>query len=129
MIGPYKKTLKPIKTENKCGLLYWDNLFDQFDTKRIFYLQDCDDLNETNNMRGKHINKDCNEILVLLQGELIITLIDMNDPDPDIPMETRATYKYECNKNDYVHIPLNYYLEIEILTKNTVYFVLCDNIC
>lgn len=119
---PYKRTLSPIKTENKCGLLYWDNLFDHFDTKRIFYLQDCDDLNEINNIRGKHVNKDCNEILVLLQGELIITLIDMNN-------EThQETYKYKCQKNDYVLIPINYYLEIEILTKNTVYFVLCDNI-
>jgi len=127
MTIPYMKKLKPIKTENKCGLLYWDNLFDQFDTKRIFYLQDCDDLCKENSMRGKHVNKDCNEILVLLQGELIITLIDMTDPTIQDPIN-RTTYRYECHKNDYVYIPIDYYLEIEILNKNTVYFVLCDNI-
>lgn len=117
MIIPYKKTLLPIKTENKCGLLYWNNLFDTFDTKRIFYLSECTDLNNINKIRGKHVNNDCNEILVVLNGQVKITLNLNND-----------TYIFDCNKNDYVYIPLGYYLEIEILTVDTIYFVLCDNI-
>lgn len=114
---PYKKTLSPIKTENKCGLLYWNNLFDNFNTKRIFYLSECDDINNDNSYRGKHVNNDCNELLVLLQGEINI-LLSKDD----------IIYNYKCSKNDYVYIPIGYYLEIEIKTKNTIYFVLCDNI-
>ena len=114
---PYKNTLSPIKTENKCGLLYWNNLFDQFNTKRIFYLSECCDLNETNKIRGKHVNNDCNELLVMLNGKIKIVL-----------KKEENIYEYECIKNDYVYIPLGYYLEIEILTKDTIYFVLCDNI-
>lgn len=114
---PYKKTLKPIKTENKCGLLYFDNLWDQFDTKRIFYISDIDDLDETNNTRGKHINYDCNEILVVQKG-----LITVNLKKDD------QSYTFDCKKNDYIYIPKYYYLEIIIKSKDTCYFVLCDNI-
>lgn len=114
---PYKNTLKPIKTENKCGLLYWDNLFDSFNTKRIFYLSDCQNLNENNKTRGKHINYDCNEILVLLKGKIKIFI-----------SKDKKKYNYTCDSNDYVFLPKNYYLEIEILDKDTIYFVLCDNV-
>ena len=117
MTIPYKKTLSPIKTDNKCGLLYWDNLFDSFNTKRIFYLANCNDLNDNNKIRGKHVNNDCNELLVVLKGNIKITLV-----------KNEQQYIFDCFVNDYVYIPLGYYLEIEIVSEDTIYFVLCDNI-
>jgi mannose-6-phosphate isomerase-like protein (cupin superfamily) len=113
---PYKKSLEPIQTTGKCGLLYWDNLFDQFPTKRIFYLSQCQDLDSTNDTRGKHVNHDCNEILVVLQGSIEV----------DLTVEEK-TYRFECMPNEYVFIPIDHYLEIKILSKDTIYFVLADS--
>lgn len=117
-VKPFKRKLIPIKTKNKCGLLYWNNLFEKFITKRIFVLNDCHDLDETNQIRGMHVNNDCNEILIILQGEIIITLKNEDQTEQ---------YTFHCFKNDYVFIPMHHYLEILIVDKSTIYFVLCDN--
>jgi homogentisate 1,2-dioxygenase len=112
---PYKKNLSTVKTK-KPGKLHWSNLPEAFDCQRILILSDFSDLTETNKERGNHANPDCNELLFIVQGKANISLESGEEK-----------HLFTCCKNDYVMIPKNYYLNIEIIHKNTVCFVLCDS--
>lgn len=112
---PYKISLDPVTTENKCGVLMWKNLINSFDTKRIFLVTNCGDLDKHNKFRGLHSNPEFNELIIMSSGQIHICL-------------TYATnhYEYICDPGDCVFIPKKYYMTIEIKNKNTQYTVLCD---
>lgn len=112
---PFKNKLSDIKTKGKSGILSWINLENEFNVKRIFTLSNFNDLVEENKYRGLHKNTDFNEILILISGSINITLTK------------DKSYNYKLVKNEYVYIPKNYYLTIEILSKDTNYLVLADN--
>ncbi len=110
--------LTSFKTKNKPGTLHCLNDLN-FNTKRIFYIDNFEEkLLVNNNKRGLHANINFNEILIILEGEIQITLIDKN------------CYKIIKNikKNDYIFIPKMNWIEFSILNNDTIILVLADEI-
>ena len=125
---PFKKSLSSIKTEGKPGSLSWANLTEEFKVKRVINLSNFTDLNESNKTRGQHANPDCNELLFILQGNIRVFLREDIPSDPNKnPFAYSNEYHFTCKTNDYVMIPKNHYLEIEVMSKDAIYFVLCDS--
>jgi hypothetical protein len=118
-----------INTSGKPGTLHCLNEMN-FNTKRFFYLDNFNELDEfkieyleldkkmINSKRGFHANINFNEFMIVLEGEIEIKLIDKN--------------QYEIikklAKNEYIYIPKMNWVEFEILNKNTIIFVLADEI-
>ena len=119
---PFKKSLSSIKTEGKPGSLSWTNLTEEFKVERVISLSNFTDLNESNKTRGQHANPDCNELLFILQGNIRVFLQE----GLKINIKKKEYY-FTCKTNDYVMIPKNHYLEIEVMSKDAIYFVLCDS--
>lgn len=101
-----------------------------FDTKRFFYLDNFNELddfkneylglekNSINKKRGLHANINFNEFMIILEGEIEIKLIDKN----------QLVINKKLEKNEYIYIPQMYWIEFEILTANTIIIVLVDEI-
>jgi dTDP-4-dehydrorhamnose 3,5-epimerase-like enzyme len=90
--------------------------FNELDEFKIEYLEL--DKKMINSKRGFHANINFNEFMIVLEGEIEIKLIDKN--------------QYEIikklAKNEYIYIPKMNWVEFEILNKNTIIFVLADEI-
>lgn len=101
-----------------------------FDTKRFFYLDNFNELDEFKNeylgldknsidkKRGFHANINFNEFLIVLEGEIEIKLIDKNQ---------FVTTK-KLAKDEYIYIPKMNWVEFEILSANTIIIVMVDEI-
>lgn len=121
--------LKSIKTVGKPGTLHCLNEMD-FNTKRFFYLDDFNELDDFKNdclkldnstidkKRGLHANINFNELMIVLEGEIEIKLIDKN--------QIEITKK--LSKDEYIYIPKMNWVEFEILFANTIIIVLVDEI-
>jgi hypothetical protein len=117
------------KTNNKPGILHCLNELD-FNTKRLFYIDNFYQLNEfknnyldidkslINNKRGLHANINFDELLVVIEGQIKIKLIEKNQNE----------YKYTLDKNDYIFIPKMNWIEFEIIRENTIILVLANEI-
>jgi dTDP-4-amino-4,6-dideoxygalactose transaminase len=118
---------KTIKTIGKPGILHCLNDLN-FNTKRIFYLDNFEELNDfkneyfdintkiINKKRGFHANINFDELLFLIEGEIEIKLIDKN---------LNELIKKIC-KNEYIYISKMNWIEFEILKSNTIIVVLVD---
>lgn len=109
--------LKEIKTKNKPGILHCINNLN-FDTKRFFYINNFNNSNNLleNNKRGFHANTNFNELIIVLEGSVKITLTD------------KESNSEECivNKDNVYYIPKLKWIEYEILDKDTVILCLVD---
>lgn len=118
---------KTIKTNNKPGLIHCLNNLN-FETKRLFYLDNFDELNDfkneylgidsntINKKRGFHANINFDELLFLIDGEIEIKLIDKN----------LIEFIKKIKKNEYIIIPKMNWIEFEILKQNTIIVVLAN---
>jgi len=110
--------IKTIKTKNKPGLLNCINNI-SFDIKRIFYLNSFD-LNDNleNNTRGFHANKNFEELIIIQNGSIELTLIN----------QKQEKIIKILHKNDIYLIPKNYWLTYKILDNNSIILVLANEI-
>lgn len=118
---------KSIKTNSKPGILHCLNNLN-FNTKRIFYLDNFDELNNFKNeylnidtknvkkIRGLHANINFDELLFLTEGEIEIKLIDK---------QLNESVK-KITKNEYIFIQKMNWIEFEILKQETVIVVLAN---
>ena len=104
--------LLPVKTHGKGGILNCINSLN-FNTKRIFYI---DNFAKNADSRGKHANKTCSEIIIVIKGAIKIKLTNRDE-------STEIIY---LNKNETVRIPPMKWLDFWSLCDNTLVFVLCD---
>jgi len=102
-----------LKTDNKPGTLNCINNI-QFETKRFFYIKDIESLGK----RGLHANLNFDEILIVIQGKIIIKTIDKQ-------MTEKIS---ELSENDIYFIPKMHWLEFEILDKDTILLCLTNKI-
>lgn len=124
-----KKKIISIKTLNKPGILHCLNEI-EFITKRLFYIDNFNELNDfkneylginntlINNKRGLHANINFNELLIVIEGQIEIKLIN----------QEKYIYNKILNKNDYILIPKMYWIEFEIKNEHTIILVLADEI-
>jgi dTDP-4-dehydrorhamnose 3,5-epimerase-like enzyme len=119
--------INSIKTENKPGILnYINNL--NFSTKRLFYIDNFNEISSfneeylniknINKSRGFHANINFDEILIIINGEIMIKLIDKN---------LNITEK-KLIKNDLFYIPRLNWIEFEILDEKTIIFALANEV-
>jgi len=106
--------IKDITTEKKPGTLHYINNL-KFDTRRILYINNFNNLSE-NNTRGFHANLNFNELILVMEGSVILTLID-KELKKDITI---------VNKDNLYYIPKLNWIEIEILDNNTTILCLAD---
>ena len=104
--------IKSIKTNNKSGILNCINHV-EFDMKRFFYIDDFDVINKD---RGFHANKNCDEILFIVNGSIHIKLINKKN----------EVVEKKFYKNEYCYIKSNTWLEFKILEKETKIIVLAN---
>lgn len=79
--------INSIQTENKPGILNYINNIN-FSTKRLFYIDNFNDISSfkeeylniknINKSRGFHANINFDELLIIIDGEILIKLIDKN---------------------------------------------------
>jgi hypothetical protein len=107
--------IKDIITENKPGILHCINNLN-FETKRFFYINNFNNLLTENNKRGFHANLNFNELIIVIEGSVKITLIDKNS--------TKET----CivNKDNLYYVAKLKWIEYEILDKETIILCLVD---
>lgn len=107
--------IKEIITENKPGILHCINNLN-FETKRFFYINNFNNLLTKNNKRGFHANLNFNELIIVIEGSVKITLIDKNSS------------KETCivNKDNLYYVPKLKWIEYEILDKETIILCLVD---
>jgi dTDP-4-amino-4,6-dideoxygalactose transaminase len=108
-------TFQTIITENKIGTLHYINDY-EFNVKRIFFINNFNDLSLNTNKRGFHANLNFNEFFIVLEGSVELKLIN----------KFNTTTIKKLNKNNAFYIPSNNWIEFEILDRNTIIFVLCD---
>ena len=119
--------INSIQTENKPGILnYINNL--NFLTKRLFYIDNFNDISSfkeeylniknVNKSRGFHANINFDELLIIINGEILIKLIDKN---------LNVTEK-KLIKNDLFYVPKLNWLEFEILNEKTIILVLANEV-
>ena len=106
--------IKDIITEKKPGILHCINNLN-FETKRLFYINNFNNLNE-NNKRGFHANLNFNELIIIIEGSIRVTLTDKCSNT-----ETRIV-----NKDTLYYIPKLKWIEYEILDNNTIMLCLVD---
>jgi hypothetical protein len=111
------KKLKSIVTHHKPGILHYLNEF-SFNTKRFFYLDNFNYIDDLNKKRGLHANLNFNEFMIILEGEIEIKLINKN----------QNITSRKLTKDEYIYIPQMNWIEFEILNKNTIIVVLVDEI-
>ena len=107
--------IESINTLNKPGILNYINNI-HFDVKRLFYINSFDNLE--NNKRGFHANINFDELLIVLEGTILIKLINQ---------DKNETIK-KLNKDEIYFIPRKNWLEYEILDKNTIILVFANEI-
>lgn len=101
-----------------------------FNTKRFFYLDNFNELDDfknnylefdkslINKKRGLHANINFNELMIVLEGEIKIKLIDKN----------QFIINKKLIKDEYIYIPKMNWIEFEILSSDTIIIVLVDEI-
>jgi dTDP-4-amino-4,6-dideoxygalactose transaminase len=114
MVNNYLK-IKNIITENKSGILHCINNL-SFDTKRFFYINNFNNNLTENKKRGFHANINFNELIIIVEGSIKLTLIDKK-----LKEETTIV-----NKDNLHYIPKLKWVEYEILSDNTVILCLVD---
>ena len=107
--------IKNIITENKPGVLNCINNLN-FETKRFFYINNFNNLLPENNKRGFHVNINFNELIIVIEGSIRITLTDKY-----LNTETSIV-----NKDSLYYIPKLKWIEYEILENNTIMLCLVD---
>jgi dTDP-4-amino-4,6-dideoxygalactose transaminase len=107
--------IKDIITENKPGILHCiNNLI--FETKRFFYIDSFNNILSENNKRGFHANLNFNELIIVIEGSIKLTLID-KELNKEITI---------VNKNNIYYIPKLKWIEYEILNNETIILCLVD---
>ena len=109
--------LDSIETVNKPGVLHCINNLN-FDTKRLFYLDNFNNLNDDVHTRGFHANTNFDELIIVLSGTINVKLININSNVTEIKL----------NKNDTCLVPKINWLEYEILDNNSIVLVLANEI-
>jgi dTDP-4-amino-4,6-dideoxygalactose transaminase len=107
--------IKNIETENKPGILHCINNL-VFETKRFFYINNFNNILPENNKRGFHANLNFNELIIVIEGTIRITLIDK-----ELNKETTIV-----DKNNLHYIPKLKWIEYEILNSDTIIMCLVD---
>jgi dTDP-4-amino-4,6-dideoxygalactose transaminase len=107
--------IKNIITENKPGVLNCINNLN-FETKRFFYINNFNNLLPENNKRGFHVNINFNELIIVIEGSIRITLTDKY-----LNTETSIV-----NNDSLYYIPKLKWIEYEILENNTIMLCLVD---
>lgn len=119
--------INSIQTENKPGILNYINNIN-FSTKRLFYIDNFNDISSfkeeylniknINKSRGFHANINFDELLIIIDGEILIKLIDKN---------LNVTEK-KLIKNDLFYVPRLNWLEFKILHEKTIIFALANEV-
>lgn len=109
--------LKTFEVLDKPGILSTLNEMN-IETKRLFFIDSFENINKDNNTRGKHVNKNCDEIMILLKGHVELMLRD----------DEKNEFHFSLQKNDTIKIPRGYYLEFYIQTPDTQICVLTNEI-
>ena len=109
--------LEDKETENKPGIIHFLNNL-SFDTKRVFYMDNFDNINEGFNKRGMHANINFDEILFLIDGSIKLSLTDNN----------KNVEEKILTKNEIHYISRIKWIEFEILEKDTIILVLANEI-
>jgi len=109
------KKFKTIKS-SKPGYLNYTNISLNFQIERIFTLDNFNDLNNQNNKRGDHFNKNFDELIIINQGEIEFKVIT----------KTNIHLYFNLNKNDIFYFPRNFWLSFKIINPETIITVLCN---
>ena len=117
--------MKKIKTSGKPGMLHCINSM-HFNTKRIFYVNDFQELNEfsnfylgtekSNDVRGLHANLNFDEFMIVMNGKIKISLTDKQN----------NTYTYILKQDDCIFIPRMRWIEYIILNHDTNIMVMAN---
>jgi hypothetical protein len=102
--------LKTVKTLKPGELHFTDvNEQDPFIIKRLFLLNNFNDLNENNNKRGLHANLNFDEIIIVNEGYIDVKIIKKN----------KEFIEFRLNKNECLYFSRGYWLEFIIDNSNT----------
>jgi dTDP-4-amino-4,6-dideoxygalactose transaminase len=108
-------TFQSITTENKIGTLHYINDYD-FNTKRMFFINNFENITSNFNKRGFHANLNFNEFFIVLKGKVEIKLTNKFNVSTTQILENNMAF----------YISKNNWIEFEILDKDSIIFVLCD---
>ena len=103
---------KSICTKKKNGILHFLNELN-FNTKRIFYI---DNFQNDNDNRGKHANKNCDEYLIIINGDLKIELINNKN-------ERKKFYLF---KDEGIFIKRHIWINFNSTNKDTILLVIAN---
>lgn len=100
--------LKTIKT-NKPGELHFTDYNNNFDIKRIFLINNFNDLTDKNSTRGLHANINFDEIIIVNEGSIKVKIINKNNEEN----------VFLLKKNQCLYFSRGYWLEFSIIDVNT----------
>jgi dTDP-4-amino-4,6-dideoxygalactose transaminase len=104
-----------IETKGKPGILKYVNDIN-FDVKRLFYIDSFTNLKDGHKTRGNHANMYCQELLIIQNGSIKLTLINQKN-------KKNIFFLYA---DDFIIIDKLIWLSIEIIQEDTMICVLCD---
>lgn len=110
-------SLKTIKT-SKPGELHFTDIDIPFDTKRIFLINNFNDLTDNNKVRGLHANLNFDEIIIVNEGYIDVKIIKKN----------KEFIEFRLHKNDCLYFSRGYWLEFTIGNMSTSITVLANMI-